>query len=144
HGMLYHSAFVAAGPMYVEQFTCRITGSLNTAAFQTAWEQTIAEQAALRTAIIWRDVEHPVQVVFSRVDAPWTLLDWRELPPDAQTARLEAFADADRRKGFDLATPPLLRFALIRTHETTWRFYWTWHHIILDGWSTAVVLQDVF
>ena len=142
-GMLYHSAIDEGAAVYVEQLAFTITGPLNPAAFRSAWERVIARHTALRTAFFWRDVEQPVQVVFSHAEAPWGAHDWRALPVDSRQSRLDAFAAQDRRKGFPLDSPPLIRFTLIRVSDDSHRFYWTTHHLILDGWSTAIVLQEV-
>ncbi|MBA3949138.1 MAG: amino acid adenylation domain-containing protein, partial [Acidobacteria bacterium] len=89
-------------------------------------------------------VEQPLQVVLSAVDAPWTSLDLRALSPAEQAAHVETFAADDRRRGFELTAAPLVRFALVQLDDNRWRFYWTWHHLVLDGWSTAIVLHEVF
>ncbi len=143
-GMLYHSVLGDDSPVYVEQFTCAITGPLDVAAFRTAWEHVITRHASLRTAFFWREIAQPVQVVFTHVDAPWVMLDWRALTSDECKRRLAQFVDQDRRRSPDLDTPPLMRFTLIRTSDQGWQFYWTSHHLVLDGWSTATVLQEVF
>src|SRR6185436_15320664 len=41
-------------------------------------------------------------------------------------------------------SPPLLRFALVRLAEDRWRFLWSHHHLILDGWCLPIVLGEVF
>ena len=143
-GMLYHAALATDSPLYVEQFVCAIAGPLDEDAFRLAWDRVIERHTALRTAFFWTDVEQPLQVVFARVHAPWTVHDWRAVPAAEQPSRLDAFADTDRRRGLNLGEPPLMRFTLIRTGDETYRFYWTSHHILLDGWSTAIVLQDAF
>jgi hypothetical protein len=37
-----------------------------------------------------------------------------------------------------------MRFALVRVGEHAWRFLWSFHHVLLDGWSEALVLAEVF
>jgi hypothetical protein len=46
-------------------------------------------------------------------------------------------------RGYDLAKPPLTRGLLVRLGESHWRFLWSYHHLILDGWSEPLVLGDV-
>jgi amino acid adenylation domain-containing protein/non-ribosomal peptide synthase protein (TIGR01720 family) len=144
-GMLYHSVLAADGsPAYVEQFTCAIDGPLDAQAFRTAWKQVIARHTALRTAVFWTGVEQPVQVVFTRVDMPWSVEDWRDVPAADRERRFAQFAATDRARGIRLDEPPLARCALIRVGDAAWRFVWTSHHLLLDGWSTGLVLQEVF
>ena len=147
-GMLYHSVLAddspVISPVYVEQFACTITGPLDVDAFQHAWDTVVRRHAALRTAFFWQDVVRPVQVVLSPVEVPWTLRDWRHLSEREQHDEFAAFSVRDRAAGFDLTRAPLSRFTLVRTADRGHRFYWTSHHLVLDGWSTAIVLQEVF
>ena len=38
---------------------------------------------------------------------------------------------------------PLLRLALFRLADETHELVWSLHHLLLDGWSLALVLQDL-
>ena len=143
-GMLYHSVLAGDSPVYLEQFACSITGVLNVDAFRAAWERVIHRHAALRTAFAWNLVEQPLQIVFSRVDVPWSSHDWRALSGIERDVRLANLVEQDQRVAVALDTPPVQRFTLVRLEEQAYRFYWTSHHIILDGWSTAIVLAEVF
>ncbi|HXO43037.1 MAG TPA: amino acid adenylation domain-containing protein, partial [Thermoanaerobaculia bacterium] len=51
---------------------------------------------------------------------------------------------ADRRRGFELSRPPLLRLGLIRLGDEDWRVAWSYHHLLLDGWSAGLVMREVF
>src|SRR6185369_15337941 len=50
----------------------------------------------------------------------------------------------DRARPFDLAAAPLLRVTLARLPGDAVRVVWTFHHVLLDGWSVFQVLSDVF
>src|SRR5205085_11533366 len=50
---------------------------------------------------------------------------------------------ADRRQGFDLTRPPLMRFTVIRRDDQTSHFVWTHHHLLVDGWSIALLFNDL-
>src|SRR5207244_7545771 len=60
-----------------------------------------------------------------------------------QEKRWETYLQSDRGRKFDLALPPLMRFGLIRLGKKPYRFIWSHHHLLLDGWSTAIILNDV-
>ncbi|MFD0394692.1 condensation domain-containing protein [Streptomyces nogalater] len=74
-------------------------------------------------------------------------MPWREqdltgrADPEAEAARL---AGADRRARFDPARPPLLRFLLLRLGARHHRLVLTVHHIVWDGWSTSVLVRELF
>jgi amino acid adenylation domain-containing protein len=77
------------------------------------------------------------------VELPWEEHDWSGLAEDDAEARMAALLDADRRRGFDLGRAPLTRCTLVRTGAARHRFIWTFHQILLDGWSVQRVLAEV-
>ncbi|GAB3386859.1 non-ribosomal peptide synthetase [Azotobacter armeniacus] len=136
-GLLFHSRLGAAGS-YVNQLCLPLSG-LDPARLRRAWEQVLARHAILRSGFV--DGERPLQAVHGAVELPWRELDWRaEADFDAA---LQAFGAAERARGFDLARPPLLRLALLRRSERDWVLVWSLHHLLLDGWSTALLLGEV-
>src|SRR5262249_19568352 len=63
---------------------------------------------------------------------------------DAERAqRLAALVEEERGMRFDVGAAPLIRFALIKLSETEHRLVLTNHHLVLDGWSTPVVLREL-
>ncbi|TYR31250.1 non-ribosomal peptide synthetase, partial [Streptomyces parvus] len=52
--------------------------------------------------------------------------------------------DADRVRGFDLSAPPLMRIHLVRNSLDAHVLVWSFHHILLDGWSVSGLLDQVF
>ena len=74
----------------------------------------------------------------------WRELDWQRHSGSAQRIALETFLANDRRQGFDLAEAPLTRVTLIRLGATRWTMVWTFHHILLDGRSFPMILEEVF
>lgn len=143
-GMLFHNAASAPGSgVYVEQVVCRLAGALDLSAFETAWRQVASRHPALRAAIQWQDSDRPFQLVYERADLPFQVLDWRTVPAPDQERRFEEFLREDRARGFVLAWPPLMRLALIRLADDQARLVWTVHHIVVDGWSLPLLLQEV-
>ncbi|MEE8525475.1 MAG: condensation domain-containing protein, partial [Thermoanaerobaculia bacterium] len=143
-GMLFHSLYDRGADPYVDQSACTLEGALDAGALRRAWADLGERHPVLRSAFHWRQLEHPLQVVFRDAETPWREKDWRHLDPGAWQARLQALLDDDRDRGFDLEAPPLMRLTLIREGERRYRFLWTYHHLILDGWSLALVLRELF
>ena len=59
-----------------------------------------------------------------------------------QATALREYEEADRAKGFDFKAAPLMRLALMRWSEECYHMLWTFHHILLDGWSLPVMMQE--
>jgi amino acid adenylation domain-containing protein/non-ribosomal peptide synthase protein (TIGR01720 family) len=142
-GLLFHSLWESGRAAYVEQVTCRLDGALDVAAFRLAWGQVVATHEALRTTFSTRGVE-PLQRVRAHAELVLEQADLRELEPAAQERELASRQLADRARGFDLACGPLMRLALVRLDDSTTWLLWSHHHLILDGWSAALVLRDAF
>jgi amino acid adenylation domain-containing protein/non-ribosomal peptide synthase protein (TIGR01720 family) len=142
-GILFHSLYEPESGVYFEQLHCRFEGPLQPDAFREAWGRAAERHAVLRTRFAWDGLAAPIQIVQRSVELPWTEEDWRGLDAAAIETRWRAFLRADRERGFDLERPPLMRLALLRCGERSWRFAWSHHHLLLDGWSLAILLKEV-
>lgn len=143
-GMLYHCIAEPNSGVFIEHFTCVLEGELDTAIFQRCWEQLIARHPPLRTMFLWDGVDVPLQIVRSQVRVPWVEEDWSDCSQTERQLRLSDFLARDRERGFDLAEAPLMRMALLEESPTSWQWIWTFHHLTIDGWSTALVLQELY
>jgi amino acid adenylation domain-containing protein/non-ribosomal peptide synthase protein (TIGR01720 family) len=142
-GMLFYSLYAPEKGMYMEQLSCALYGDLNAAAFAEAWQRAATRHDILRTAFIWENVGEPLQVVQQGVALKLDQHDWRALSTAEQERLLESYLDADRLRPFEFSSAPLMRLALMRTADSAHRFIWTHHHLLLDGWSSALLLREV-
>ncbi|MCE9671221.1 non-ribosomal peptide synthase/polyketide synthase [Myxococcus stipitatus] len=143
-GMLFHMLLEPGSGMYVEQFTWRMHTTLDVAAFRRAWQDVADHNPILRTAFLWNGLPEPLQVVLPKAELPWTEFDWHGLPSEERKARLTSFLGEDRTRGFEPGRAPLMRLALARLDTAEYEFVWTFHHLLLDGWSVGLLLQQVF
>ncbi|MCW3463983.1 non-ribosomal peptide synthase/polyketide synthase [Chitinophaga nivalis] len=141
-GMLFHGLYDETGGAYVEQFGCELP-DLQVTAFLQSWEQLLQQHSIFRSAFYGSTFSVPVQCVYHGVNIPVTMLDYRNLSADARQAALHDFLEADRRKGFDFETPPLMRICLIRLEEHRYRLQWSYHHLLMDGWSLPVLMGEL-
>ena len=142
-GMLFHSLRDPSSGVYVEQISFRVPSGLVVPAFKDAWSQVLDRHPILRSAFVWGDVQEPLQIVRKGAALRWVEEDWRGTPAGERGARLSAFLEEDRSRGFDFSAAPLVRLALLRLTDETYQFVWSFHHLLLDGWSLPVVLRDV-
>ncbi|HZF09202.1 MAG TPA: amino acid adenylation domain-containing protein, partial [Thermoanaerobaculia bacterium] len=142
-GILFHSLYASESGVYVEQLSCALAGPLDAAAFARAWERVIERHAVLRTAFVWKSQKRPLQAVQRAVALPLRSEDWSHLAAGEREARFAGFLAEDRQRGFEAARAPLLRIALLRFGAGEHRLVWTFHHLLLDGWSLPLVLSEV-
>jgi len=143
-GMLFHSISSRGQDVYYQRICCTLQGRLDIEAFKRAWRNAVVRHPVLRTIFSWEHGDRPLQVVLKRLDLPWAEQDLSTLKPEQQQRGIEAFLEADQAQGFDLSMPPLMRLTLLKLDETSSRFVWSFHHILVDGWSAALVLRQVF
>ncbi|MBZ4423049.1 non-ribosomal peptide synthase/polyketide synthase, partial [Myxococcus sp. RHSTA-1-4] len=143
-GLLFHATLAPDADEYLEQVTWKFHSGLDLGALRRTWEALLARHASLRSGFVWEGLPEPVQVVAASAPLPWTELDWRDMAPEAQQERWQAFLAEDRKKGFDLTRPPLMRMAVVRLTDDVHAFVWSHHHLIMDGWSLGVLLRELF
>ena len=142
-GILFHCLAATSDAMYVEQYLAQLDGELVTAQLQRAWQSVVARHPALRTAFVWEGLKEPLQVVRRQVFVPWHALDWSDRPVEDHAEALEQLLAADRSRPFVLTRPPLMRLTIVRLAPDRHALLWTFHHLLLDGWSCAIVQRDV-
>src|SRR5262249_10844977 len=112
-GLLFHSLLSPQNGLYVTQVSC-CWRDLRIAELRRAWQEGVARHPALRTAFIWEGIDNPLQYVSRGVELPVVELDFSSCDAGERRRRLDDFLAEDRRLGFDLRAPPLMRLTLIR------------------------------
>src|SRR5688572_18017533 len=140
-GMLFHSVLDPNSGVYFVQHSSRLWIE-DVGAFRRAWEWLVRRHAVLRTGFEWEQDE-PLQVVYRDVELPWLEEDWRGVEAGAWKERLAELLEQDQREGFDLSRAPLTRVRLIRLADDEYHVVWSYHHLLLDGWATARLLDEL-
>ena len=143
-GMVYHTLTGGGGEAYVSQLGFTLVGELDAGAMRAAWEDVVAAHPILRTVCVVSGEEELHQAVLRSVELEFEVVDWSGLDAAERDARLAALEEEQRTRGFDLEVAPLMRFHLVRTGGDRHRLVWTHHHVLLDGWSLARLLDDAF
>ncbi|HSO73898.1 MAG TPA: condensation domain-containing protein, partial [Blastocatellia bacterium] len=142
-GLLFHTLYDPSSPMYFEQLCVTLEGRLSPAQFRQAWQKVLDRHPVLRSAVLHEGYETALQMICRDVVLPYHEHDWRGQNESQQQELLTAFLEQDRRQGFELAEPPLMRVVLIRLAEQKYAFVWSHHHLVLDGWSVPIVTREV-
>lgn len=122
-------------PTYNVPAVLRVTGELDEAALEWALNRVIDRHEALRTVFRLVDGE-PTQVVLPELPV---LLAVQPAEPD----RVAELVRAEAAVCFDLPRGPLLRLRLFRIGEHTAVLVLVMHHLISDGWSSAILVSEL-
>jgi amino acid adenylation domain-containing protein len=144
-GMLFHSLYDRqAIDLYMPQMVIELEGLLDAAVLRTAIGALLGRHDNLRACFRTRTKQGaPVQLIPATVSVPLREFDVTGLPEPEQESELARLMAADQRDRFDVARPPLLRFTLIRRAERRWRLVLTHQHILLDGWSIPLLIDEL-
>jgi amino acid adenylation domain-containing protein/FkbH-like protein/non-ribosomal peptide synthase protein (TIGR01720 family) len=142
-GLLFHSLSAAGASEYLVQMRVTLRGVVRIEELRRAWEEVVRRHAVLRTAFLWELVPAPVQVVLREVSIPFAADDWRGAVPSDHPEKFEHLLAADRARGFELHRAPLSRLTIVQTEDEVSEVVWSYHHLILDGWSAHTVLREV-
>lgn len=143
-GLLFESESAPRGDdVYTVQHTIRIQGDLDPDCLRDCCSALVQRHSVLRSAFIRLDSGSAVQVVNKAIQVPWSEEDLTTVAEAQRQAAARHLADAEHAKGFDLGAAPLIKFLLLKLGAREWHLVVTTHHIILDGWSTTLLFQQL-
>ncbi|GAO94691.1 peptide synthase [Pseudomonas syringae pv. actinidiae] len=118
-----------------------LRGELDITALRSSFQRLIERHESLRTRFYEQD-----GVALQRIDAAGEFqlhsIDISELPDEERQARALAIREEQARLPFDLQNGPLLRVTLLQLDEEEHQLLVTLHHIIADGWSLNVLIDE--
>ncbi|NVM79668.1 amino acid adenylation domain-containing protein [Duganella sp. SG902] len=132
-----------AGSAYHIAGTLMLRGVLEMPALRAAFDALVRRHASLRTVFEADAQGQARQRVLPALALELPLIDLsaeQEAPRDEQAM---AAADRVRRQPFDLTVGPLLRVAVIRTERNAYQLVLCMHHIVSDGWSMQVLIEEL-
>ncbi len=139
-GMVFHGLSQAEQGVYFEQVTFVLDGVPDARDLGAAWQHVVDRTPVLRSAVAWEGLAEPLQVVRRDVTVPVSYADWTDAD---RSEELRRALDRDRADRLDLGRAPLIRVGIARLSDTSVQVMWTFHHVLLDGWSVFQVLSDV-
>jgi amino acid adenylation domain-containing protein/non-ribosomal peptide synthase protein (TIGR01720 family) len=139
HAMLADSAF----DPYQVQLVFHLSGKVEPARMRVAGQALIDRHANLRGAFGTDTAGRPVQLVVDGVRLPWRHTDLSHLDEDERAEELERLIRQDRDDRFDTTVAPLLRLELVTTGPERSELVLTAHHLVWDGWSLPVIIQEL-
>lgn len=138
-GLLFHAFYAPKSDAYLVQSVFHLDKKTNLAHLKQSWEKVFQDESILRTYVDWENAEKPQQHVVPFCEIPWCEVYAEE---QVDEVFLQDFLNRDRQNLFSLNEAPLCRLTLLFLSEQ-WVLVFTWHHIILDGWSLENLIGRV-
>jgi amino acid adenylation domain-containing protein len=129
-------------PLYQISTALPVDAALDPARLERSLNALVERHESLRTTFTETEDEL-VQIVAPRLELALRFVDLRGLPVDARAAEARRIGAADAAEPFDLGAGPLVRATLVRLGEAQSVVLLTLHHIIADGWSMDVLLNEL-
>lgn len=143
-GMVYHSSQSLGSAIFHDVFSFRFRLGWDEREFCAAVQRLAERHAIFRTSFELGRFREPLQLVYRHVTVPITVEDLRTQPEGEQEAALAQWIEAEKRRPLDWSTPPFLRLHVQRCAPDTFRLIVSFHHVIMDGWSLAAMLTELF
>ncbi|WP_437759742.1 amino acid adenylation domain-containing protein [Sorangium sp. So ce1389] len=143
-GVLAHSLRAPGSASYHDVASYHLRAPFDEAAFRRALGELARRHPVLRSSVDLTGFSEPLQIVHARADIPLEVHDWTGLTEAAQAAALDEHLERARAGEFDLQRGPFLRIAVHRRGPNSFQFTRAQHHVLLDGWSSAVMVTELF
>ncbi len=143
-GMLFHSIMDGAIGTYFEQVTITVEGDIDVDLFEKSLNGVISKYDILRAVFVYKKSKQPLQAILKERKTKVYFEDLSLMKGDEKIAFVEEYKQKDKNIGFDLSKDILIRMAIFKTDEKTSKIILSFHHIVLDGWSLGIVIDDLF
>ena len=145
-GFVYHYLSQPQDDAYRVQLLLDYQHALSIDLYQEAWRLASLSFPILRTAFDWDGEGDILQVVSKSAsidEKKFSFRDISHLNEAQQEQTLKQALHQDRQTGFDLSKSGMIRFVIFKLNNELYTVLKTEHHIISDGWSSAILLQRV-
>ncbi|ORB61887.1 condensation domain-containing protein, partial [Mycolicibacterium tusciae] len=143
-GLLFHASAArgSGDDVYAVQLDITLDGPLEADRLRDA-VRTIVNRHPNLAARFCEQFDEPVQIIPTHPETSWRYVDLSTGVDDIEQ-QVEQLCAEERTEVFNLAEQPAFRAVLIRTAPARHRIVLTNHHILMDGWSLSILLQEIF
>lgn len=141
-GMLFHHMFDSQSTGYIIQNIFEFEGEVQEQYVIETLNLLSQKHDILRTAIYYKNIEKARQVVLENNVIEYESIDLSTHAKEEIGLLLHNMKEEDLLRGFDLQNDSLLRVKFVNTGSNTYKVFWTYHHIIMDGWCIQLILGD--
>ncbi|MDM9630301.1 non-ribosomal peptide synthetase [Robiginitalea aurantiaca] len=129
-----------ANRAYNESISLVLKGDLNREVLEDAIDRLILRHDALRATF---SADGRFMTVFEELPADFAFQDLSDLNTGDQETAVKEYLSKDANNVFDLIKGPLLKIGLLKLSGQEHHLVITAHHIICDGWSMGIILEEL-
>ncbi|WP_369228624.1 amino acid adenylation domain-containing protein (plasmid) [Streptomyces sp. R39] len=141
-GLWFIDQLEGSSAQYSSPFALRFCGGLSVVALEKALNLLVARHAALRTTLVEESGE-PLQQIWSEITVRLAFRDLSSPDDGRVTQRLRNQIAEEVQRPFNLLEGPLVTFSLFKLSEDDHVLLANIHHIVFDGWSLDILLEDM-
>jgi tyrocidine synthetase-3 len=142
-GMLYHYLKDHSSGCYTVQLTVEVSGRLDVKRAEKAWNRVVQSNEVLRTLFRWEKLNEPVQIVMKPLRFKPKYRDFSTFDREQKEFAVEDLKKRDKEESSDLRDVPFM-VTLCKLETLRHIMIISSHHILYDGWSTAIILKEFF
>ncbi|MDV3136801.1 condensation domain-containing protein, partial [Mycobacterium sp. 29Ha] len=146
-GLLFHTSTardsVDLSDVYAVQLEISLSGPLDQHRLRDAVQAVVNRHPNL-AAQFCEQFDEPIQIIPADPVAEWRYIELDAAGGVDVDEQIQRACAAERAAVLDLAAQSAFRVALIRTAPDRHRIVLTNHHIVMDGWSLSILLQEIF
>ncbi len=140
---MYFQALANPGSTaYFYQASYPLKGYLQLDLVEQSLHQLMDRHDVLRTVFQDKISDRNLQIVLTDLKSPIQYVDLQKKTPTQQTEAINTFLAEDRQNLFDLSSGPLVRVAILQKTNDQFVLVFTSHHILMDGWCFAVLMEE--
>jgi amino acid adenylation domain-containing protein len=143
-GMIFQNQAYKRDGRYHDIFSYLLELEFDASCLREAARRLVARHPSLRTTFDLASADEPLQRVWYFGADVLDVQDISRVTAAEQERIVRRWIDDERRRGFDVATLPLLRFQVHRLGPRRVRFTTSFHHAIMDGWSDQQIHSELF
>ncbi|MCU0289445.1 MAG: condensation domain-containing protein [Acidobacteria bacterium] len=142
-GILFHSLYDDSSYSYFVQVSYRLQGDLDIYLVEKSLNELFKRHDILRTAFFYKNLEQHVQVVLKDRTVGFYYEDISiTRDKKEKEALIESFKTKDKDRMFDLSKDALMRVSILRVDKSEYEFTWSFHHILMDGWCSGILITE--
>ncbi len=141
--LLFYALHNKNSKLYYEQLSFSIHKKIDFELLGKSFNLLIKRHDILRTIFTYKALGKPMQIVLAERKTKIYCEDISNKSISERHIVIDEFTNKDKEKGFDVLKDVLIRLAVFKISTDEYKIVLSYHHIILDGWSTGLIINEL-